>query len=102
MKMQTEIHNSAGRCDERDLDTWRTLLRIRRRFDPAALEQIRAEVTRLATENDRLRERLGRAEDDGEFWRREATEAHLQLCDLEHTVPGLTVDGQVVRVPPEK
>jgi len=74
------------------------LRRIRRRLDLAAVEQLRAEVARLATENDQLRDRLGRAEDEGEFWRRDAIEMHLQLCELDHREPGLTVDGLFVSV----
>lgn len=75
-----------------------TLARIRRRLDAETLDQLRAEVARLAAENDELRMHLGWAEDDAESWRRDATEMHLQLCELQCAKPGITVDGQLAVV----
>ena len=75
------------------------LTALRRRLDAIALGQLRAEATRLAAENDDLRSRLADAEDDAEFWRREATEQHLQLCEAQVATPGITQDGRLVALP---
>jgi hypothetical protein len=74
----------------------RTLVALRRRLDRAALAQLRAEAARLAEENEQLRERLAYAEDNAEFWSREATGMHLQLCELRGGQPGITQAGQLV------
>lgn len=75
-----------------------TLARIRRRLDAEALDQLRAEVARLAAENDELRTHLVWAEDEAESWRRDATEMHLQRCELKCARPGITVDGRLAVV----
>lgn len=72
------------------------LKKLQRRLDALALEQLRAEAARLAAENDELRTQLAWAEDDAESWRRDATEMHLQLCELQCAKPGITVDGALV------
>lgn len=76
--------------------TDQALARIQRRLDAIALDQLRAEAARLAAENDDLRNRLAWAEDDAESWRRDATEMHLQLCELHVGQPGITQDGRLV------
>jgi regulator of replication initiation timing len=74
---------------------------VRRRLDRIALDQLRAETARLAAENDDLRDRLATAEENADFWSREATEQHLQLCEQLGGSPGMTVDGALVVVPTE-
>lgn len=71
---------------------------LRRRFDRAALPQLRAAVERLATDNDDMRIRLAAAEQNAEFWSREATEMHLQLCEMQAGKPGITMGGSLVVV----
>lgn len=72
------------------------LARLRQRLDALALDQLRTEAARLAAENDQLRERLVVAEESAEFWGREATDMHLQLCKLRAGAPGITCDGHLV------
>lgn len=73
--------------------------RLQRRLDAEALDQLRAEAARLAAENDELRTQLYWADESAESWRRDATEMHLQLCELQCAKPGITVDGALVVVP---
>ena len=77
--------------------------RLQRRLDAEAIDQLRAEVvrldsahTQLAEENARLRTELAMTEDDAEFWRREATEQHLQLCEAHLGQPGITQAGHLL------
>lgn len=74
------------------------LSRVRRRLDAAALDRLRDECARLAAENDALRERLAAAEESAEFWGREATEMHLQLCEAQVGAPGIQRDGHLTVV----
>jgi hypothetical protein len=76
-----------------------SLTSVRRRLDAIAIDHLRAEVARLATENDELRTQLAWAEDDAESWRRDATDMHLQLCELHCGSPGITMAGELVVVP---
>lgn len=73
-----------------------TLSLVRRRLDAIALDQLRAEAARLASANDALREEAFLAEESAEFWRREATNLHFQLCDARGGKPGITQDGHLV------
>lgn len=74
------------------------LSRVRRRLDAAALDQLRGEAAWLAKENDALRERLFAAEESAAFWGREATELHLQLCEMQAGEPGIRRDGHLTVV----
>ncbi|MEW5833629.1 MAG: hypothetical protein AB1832_01075 [Pseudomonadota bacterium] len=76
----------------------RSLACLQRRFDAEAIEQLRAEVVRLSQENEDLRDRLYWAEQNAESWARDATEMHLQLCELHVGKPGITQDGHLVVV----
>ena len=86
------------------------LLRVlERRFDQQALEQLRAEVSRLAAENERLvqhqavlRDDLAlaqraqaQAEEDCDLWRQDALDFQLALCDRTGGQPGLDIDGHL-------
>jgi len=73
---------------------------IRRRLDAIAIEQLRAEVSRLAEENEALRDECARAAEDADFWSREATDMHLQLCEEKGGTPGITQAGALVVVTP--
>jgi len=74
----------------------RMLVAIRRRLDRAALAQLRTEAARLAEENEQLHIQLVYAQENAEFWSREATGMHLQLCELRGGKPGITQAGQLV------
>lgn len=76
----------------------RLLNRLQHRLDTEALAQLRAEAARLAAENDDMRERLICMEENAEFWSREATGMHLQLCELRGGAPGITQGGALVVV----
>ena len=78
-----------------------SLRTLARRFDALAVDQLRAEVARLATENDQLRDELASAEQRADTWARDATDMHLQLCEAHLGVPGITQAGQLVVVQPE-
>lgn len=69
---------------------------VRRRLDAIALEQLRDAAARLAADNDALREAAFLAEESADFWRREATNMHLQLCDARGGKPGITRDGHLM------
>lgn len=69
---------------------------IARRWDSLAISQLRAEVVRLAQENEELRDKLYWAEQNAESWRQDATEQHLQLCEAIGGSPGITMDGRLV------
>lgn len=76
---------------------------LQRRLDAAALDQLRAEVARLAVENDRLNaenarlcDRANHAEDVAEGWRKEALDLQLDLIQQTGKQPGLTMDGRLV------
>lgn len=71
---------------------------IQRRLDAVALEQLRAEAARLIEENENLRERLSRAEDDARWWAEESTRMHLDLCEARVGAPGITREGHLVLV----
>lgn len=73
-----------------------SLRTLARRFDALAVDQLRAEVARLAAENEQLRDRLAAAEQNAESWARDATEMHLQLCEAHLGLPGITQSGQLV------
>lgn len=74
----------------------RMLVALRRRLDRTALAQLRAEAARLAEENEQLRNQLAYAQENAEFWSREATDFHLQLGALRDGSPGITQAGQLV------
>ncbi|MGB3749426.1 MAG: hypothetical protein WA961_14600 [Rhodanobacter sp.] len=76
-----------------------TLQRLQRRLDAEALVQLRAEAARLDAENEDLRERLAFAEDAARSWAEDATEMHLQLCELQCATLGITTDSVLVMVP---
>jgi len=69
---------------------------LQRRFDRDAIGQLRAEVARLAAENDELRERLAYAEDAATSWRDDALDLQLQLCEQHGAQPGIAADGRLV------
>lgn len=77
----------------------RSITCLQRHFDAEAIEQLRAEVVRLDAENEQLRTQLYWAEESAESWRRDATDMHLQLCELHVGKPGITQGGQLVVVP---
>lgn len=77
----------------------RSLAALQRRLDAIALDQLRAIASAQAQEIDQLRERLWRAEEDANFWNREATELHLEMCELTGGSPGMTITGALVVVP---
>lgn len=72
------------------------LTRLQRRLDACALCQLRAEAARLATENEALRARVAYLEDNAEFWSREATDMHLQLCEVRGARPAIDQTGRLV------
>jgi regulator of replication initiation timing len=72
------------------------LVSLLRRLDAEALTQLRIEATRLHVENEELRERLSVAEANADHWAREATEQHLQRCEVLGGSPGITQDGALV------
>ena len=78
-----------------------TALRVARRLDRLALDQLRQEVTRLAAENDQLRADLTHAQENADFWANEATEQHLKACELSGERPGITRACQLVGVRPD-
>lgn len=71
---------------------------LQRRLDVIAIDQLRGELARVALENDELRERVCAAEDSADFWSEQATELHLQLCAINATTPGITIDGALVQI----
>jgi SMC interacting uncharacterized protein involved in chromosome segregation len=80
-----------------------SLSAIQRRLDSIAIQQLRDEVARLATENDQLREQCQRAEtlaeelrDIAESWRDDALEMQLELCEQSGGSPGITMGGDLV------
>lgn len=76
-----------------------TLARITRRLDTAALAQLREVAATQAAEIDALRVRLAFAEEAAESWRDDALRMQLELCELTHSAPGITVGGALVKVP---
>jgi hypothetical protein len=72
------------------------LIRLRHRLDTQALAQLRCVASRLHVENEDLRERLIVAETRADYWAAEATEQHLQLCEVLSGSPGITQDGALV------
>lgn len=75
---------------------------IQRRWDAIAIDQLRAEVARLAEENDALRDECARAAEDADFWNREARDMQLQLCEQTGGEPGITQAGSLVVVPMDR
>lgn len=73
----------------------RQLQALKRRFDRDALDQLRAEVARLAAENDRLRNEVIYFEDLAESWRGDAIEFQIALCKRNGSSPGIDVDGHL-------
>jgi len=71
-------------------------IRLQHSWDALATAQLREELARLATENESLREQLTRAQDNAEAWCHEATELHLQLCEVHCGIPAITPSGQLV------
>lgn len=74
------------------------------KWDRAALEQLCAEVVRLAEENERLAAqlddaltRLDQAWRWGESWQ----EDFYRACETNGTQPGITIDGHLVAVQQE-
>lgn len=80
-------------------DTRQTVARILRRWDGIANQQLIAAATRLAAENDRLREELRRAEDAADGWRENAIRLMEDGCADGARQPGLTRAGALVLVP---
>lgn len=76
-----------------------TITAIARRLDAIAIDQLRAEVVRLAEENEGLRQRLADAEQDADWWRADAIEQNLRLCEAVGGSPGITIDGRLVVAP---
>lgn len=74
---------------------------LQRRLDSIAIDQLRAEVSRLAAENDQLRDRAERAEQSADWWAQDAKEMHLQLCEAVGGQPGITLAGELVVAPTE-
>lgn len=81
---------------------------LRTRLDRQALPQLQAEVSRLATEVERLQEenllleRLrGEAEERADWFWRDMIDMQLALCEERGGSPGLTKDGRLVVVAPE-
>jgi hypothetical protein len=67
------------------------LSRIQRKLDAAAIEQLRAEVTRLYEENESLRSELSFTTDCLDMW-----EDHARnLEDLNNTKTGITKCGKL-------
>jgi len=64
-----------------------------------ALDQLRAECSRLAVENEQLRVELYWAEKSAESWQEDALRFQEELCVATGGEPGLTVDGALVVVP---
>ena len=73
---------------------------IRRRLDAIAIDQLRAEVSRLAEENEELRKQLAWAEQAAEAWRDDALNFQMELCEHSGGTPGITQTGALVVVPP--
>lgn len=73
-----------------------SLATIARRLDAIALQQLREECARLATENDQLRKDLYWAEQSAESWRDDAMRLQEDLCAQTGGVPGITIDGSLV------
>jgi hypothetical protein len=77
------------------------LTRIQARWDARAVEQLRAEVARLAEENERLATQLEQAEDAryrAEQWAESWRDDFMRMCEETSTQPGLTIDGHLVTV----
>jgi hypothetical protein len=68
-------------------------------MDKQALEQLRAEASRLAEENDQLRSQLARSEEAAEGWHAEALELQQQLATATGGAPGITQAGALVVLP---
>lgn len=73
-----------------------------RRLDEQAYEQLCAEATRLADENERLHSELARMEECAEGWREEALNLHEQLAQALGGQCGITPSGALVVVPMER
>lgn len=76
----------------------RKAMAVRRRLDLFALEQLRFEASRLYVENESLRDEALRANEAADFWREQALDMQLALCEKQGSEPGITVDGQLVTV----
>ena len=77
------------------------LLRLRRRLDRQALEQLREVAADLQERLELAEARAVRAEDDAEFWREQADRLSEALQDsafTTHRCVGLTQDGSLVVV----
>lgn len=72
--------------------------KILQRWDRIAMLQLTQAAARLSDENDELSERLYRAEETAEFWREQAMDMQLQLCEATDTRPGITRSGALVTV----
>jgi len=69
---------------------------VLRQLDAIAIDQLCAEVARLAVENERLRVELAWAEDAADSWRDDALRIQEQLCEQTGARPGITIDGELV------
>jgi outer membrane murein-binding lipoprotein Lpp len=78
------------------------LAQIQARWDARAVEQLRAEVARLAAENERLEAELYRAEGraaSAEEWAESWRDDFYRACETNGAQPGITMDGHLVAVP---
>jgi hypothetical protein len=66
------------------------------RFDAYAIHQLRAEVVRLAEENERLRIECANAQDAADFYWQDNMDLQLALSDATGGQPSLTIDGKMV------
>lgn len=71
---------------------------IVRRLDSMAIDQLRAECSRLAVENEQLRDELYWSEKSAESWQEDAERFQEELCAKTGGEPGLTVNGALVVV----
>ena len=76
-----------------------SLSAIQRRLDAIALQQLRDECARLATENEHLRDQLYWAEQAAESWRDDALRMMEDTCERTGGQPGITIDGALVVIP---
>lgn len=74
------------------------LAAILKRWDQFACKQLREAASRLVAENDELRRRLAVAEQGEDFWRDQAMELQLQLCEEHGAARGITQVGRLVAV----
>jgi regulator of replication initiation timing len=85
----------------------KVLQSLERRLNSQAYPLLCEEIARLAAENERLqsenselRRTLSWAEDTAESWRENAIELANQQAEEQGGLPGLTMNGRMVVVPP--